>query len=71
MHSVLLPYHCAVDNLNSKQIEVIEISDENDYEYAAMAVTYNSVLDHCNFVNCTTNRHQVPLVEESEGHREV
>ncbi|MBQ9025966.1 MAG: DUF11 domain-containing protein [Methanobrevibacter sp.] len=43
--------------MNFTECHSYEPEDENDYEYAAMAVTYNSVLDHCNFVNCTTNRH--------------
>ena len=45
--------------------------DENDYEYAAMAVTYNSVLDHCNFVNCTTNRHSGAICIAGENGNRV
>ncbi len=44
-------------DVNFTNCHSLEKEDENDYEYAAMAVTYNSVLNHCNFINCTTNRH--------------
>lgn len=44
-------------DVNFTNCHSLEKEDENDYEYAAMAVTYNSILNHCNFINCTTNRH--------------
>ncbi|MBR6025034.1 MAG: DUF11 domain-containing protein [Methanobrevibacter sp.] len=58
-------------DVNFTNCHSLEEEDENDYEYAAMAVTYNSVLDHCNFINCTTNRHSGAICVAGERNNRV
>ena len=58
-------------DVNFTNCHSLEKEDPNDYEYAAMAVTYNSVLDHCNFINCTTNRHSGAICVAGERNNRV
>ncbi|SDA72906.1 anti-sigma factor domain-containing protein, partial [Methanobrevibacter millerae] len=58
-------------DVNFTNCHSLEPENVTDYEYAAMAVTYNSVLDHCNFVNCTTNRHSGAICVAGETNNRV
>uniref|UniRef100_UPI00388F5F1E hypothetical protein n=1 Tax=Methanobrevibacter sp. TaxID=66852 RepID=UPI00388F5F1E len=58
-------------DVNFTNCHSLEKENPDDYEYAAMAVTYNSVIDNCNFINCTTNRHSGAICVAGENGNRV